>query len=289
MPKYADIVREANVIFKQYATKLTLRQLFYRLVAKLILPNTMNSYKALSKWMVKARERGDVDEWYIEDRVRQTFGGDEGYEDSEGFIKSYEELFKNCWRYFKYKMWTTQDHLVELWVEKDALSRLVSEIGDEFNVVTCPSRGYSSYAYVRKAVGRIEGYEKPVKVLYLGDYDPSGMDIERDLADRLYRYGAYDVEVERVALTLEQIQEYSLPPMPAKTSDPRFAKFVADVGGADAVELDALEPPVLQRLIKEAVEAEIDWDAWEKRKEETEEEKEKLREKLEKVKITYED
>lgn len=289
MPKYADIVREANSVFKQYQTRLTLRQLFYRLVAKLILPNTVNSYKALSKWMVKARELGDVDEWYLEDRIRQTLGGDKGYEDSDGFIKGFENYFKNCWKYFALKMWSTQPQMIEVWVEKDALSRLVSEIGDEFNVITCPSRGYSSYTYIRKAVGRIEEYDKPIKILYLGDFDPSGMDIERDLADRLNRYGADDVKVERVALTLDQINEYNLPPMPAKTTDPRIASFVADTGGADAVELDALEPPVLQELIREAVEAEIDMDAWEERKEETEEEKQRLKEKLEKVKITYED
>lgn len=286
---YETIVREANSVLKQYNMRMTLRQIFYRLVAKLVIANTLNNYKALSKWLVKARERGDVDEWYIEDRVRETLGGDSGYDDAEGFIESYENWFKNCWKYFKYKMWTTQENIVEAWIEKDALSRLAKDAADEFNVMTCPSRGYSSYSYVRDAVQRLLEHEKPAVILYYGDWDPSGKDIERDLGRRLRRYGLKDFTVKRVALTLDQIQEYSLPPMPAKRSDPRFAKFVADTGGADAVELDALEPPVLQRLIKEAIEAEIDLVAWEERKEETDEEKERLRERLAKVKIIYEE
>lgn len=287
--KYETIIAETKKILEQYNVKMTLRQIFYRLVAKLILANTMNNYKALSKWLVKARERGDISEWYIEDRIRQVFGSDGGWEDPENFIESYEKWFRKCWNSFSMPMWTTQPKAVEVWVEKDALSRLVSEVADEFNVVTCPSRGYSSYSYVKKGVERINAHEKPVKILYLGDIDPSGMDIERDLADRLMRYGSDDVTVERVALTLDQIQQYSLPPMPAKTSDPRLAKFIADTGGTEAVELDALEPPVLQELIRNAIDAEIDQDAWEERKEEIEDEKKKLKEKLEKVKITYEE
>jgi len=237
--------------------------------------------------LVKARERRDISEWYIEDRVRQTFGSDAGWEDPEKFIERYEDWFKNCWDNFAMPMWTTQEKAVEVWVEKDALSRLVSEVADEFNTVTCPSRGYSSYSYVRKGVRRINEHDKPVKILYLGDVDPSGMDIERDLEERLMRYGAGNITVERVALTLEQIQEYNLPPMPAKTRDPRLAKFMADTGGSDAVELDALEPPVLQELIRNAINAEIDQDAWEERKKEIEDEKQKLKKKLENVKITY--
>jgi len=283
------IVAETKKVLEQYNVKMTLRQIFYRLVAKLIIPNTMNNYKALSKWLVKARERGDISEWYIEDRVRQVFGSDSGWEDPERFIERHEEWFKESWDRFTMPMWTTQEKAVEVWVEKDALSRLVSEVADEFNVVTCPSRGYSSYSYVRKGVGRINEHGKPVKILYLGDEEPSGRDIERDLEERLSRYGAGDITVERVALTLEQIQEYNLPPMPAKTSDPRLAKFIADTGGSDAVELDALEPPVLQELIRNAIDAEIDQEAWEERKQEIADEKQKLKEKMENVKITYED
>lgn len=287
--KYEKIVAETKKVLEQYNVKMTLRQIFYRLVAKLIIPNTMNNYKALSKWLVKARERRDISEWYIEDRVRQTFGSDSGWEDPEKFIETYEEWFKNCWDNFSMPMWTTQEKALEVWVEKDALSRLVSEVADEFNVVTCPSRGYSSYSYVRKGVRRINEHDKPVKILYLGDVDPSGMDIERDLEERLMRYGAGNITVERVALTLEQIQEYNLPPMPAKTTDPRLAKFIADTGGADAVELDALEPPILQQLIRDAIDAEIDQEAWEERKQEIADEKQKLKEKMENVKITYDE
>jgi len=138
-----------------------------------------------------------------------------------------------------------------------------------------------------KAVNRLRRYrDKDVTILYLGDYDPSGMDITRDLENRLLRYGA-NVTVERLALSREQIEKYNLPPMPAKGSDPRYAKFVADTGGADAVELDALEPPVLQQIIRDGINDHIDFDLWDERQDEIKGIREKLRKEFENVEIIW--
>lgn len=291
MLKYDVIVSESNKVFQQYNMPLTLRQLFYRLVAKLIFPNTMNNYKALSKMLVKARERGDVDDSWIEDRTRQTIGGDWGYEDSDDFIQDQIDDLKKSWERFTMKMWEDQPHIVEVWVEKDALSRVVSEIARGFRTRTCPSKGYSSYTYLKDAAERIDDAGKPVVVLYFGDYDPSGLDIVRDLEERLDRYRTEGTEltVKRIALTLDQIREHNLPPMPAKTSDPRLAKFIADTGGTDAVELDALEPDVLQDLVKKAINQHINVETWNKRRELIEKKKEELRERLAKLKIIWEE
>jgi len=287
---YKTVVNESLAIFKQYNVAMTLRQLFYRLVSKHVFPNNLNSYKKLSKMLVTARERGEVPDRFLEDRTRTTIGGDAGFESPEDFVKAYTDWFKSSWERFSMPLWTNQPQRIEVWVEKDALSRLCSEVSEEFNVITCPSKGYSSYSYVKKAVRRMDDDygTKDVAILYFGDYDPSGVDIERDLGDRLERYGAVDVEVKRIALTLDQIREYNLPPFPAKSSDPRLAKFMADTGGTDAVELDALEPNVLQDLIREAIKDHIDTDAWSRRHNEIEAEKEKLRKKFEGLRIEFE-
>lgn len=287
--KYNIIVKESLAIFNQYKTALTLRQLFYRLVAKRIIDNTLSNYKGLSRIMVKARERKEVSDFYIEDRTRRTFNRDNGYNSPEEFVESCEEYAKDMWQDFRMPLWKGQPKRVEVWVEKDALARICSEAAGNFNVVTCPSRGYSSYTYIKEGARRIGRYrEDPeVIVLYFGDYDPSGLDIERDLGDRLLRYGVVSVEVQRVALTLDQIKEHELPPMPAKTSDPRLAKFVADTGGAEAVELDALEPDVLTDLIKESIEKHIDLDVWDERKEEIEDAKADLEEKFKNARLEF--
>ena len=258
--------------------RMTLRQIYYRLVAKLIIPNTMNQYKALSKLLVKARENGDVDYREIEDRARTTIGGDYGWESPKAYFNYHLSDFQDSWMGYSMKMWETQQKYVEVWVEKDALSRVVSDVARKFNVRTCPSKGYSSFTYIMDAVQRLNLYvDKDVLILYAGDYDPSGLDITRDLKERMLKYGA-SVTVERIALSLDQINEYQLPPMPAKKSDPRYAKFVADTGGADAVELDALEPPVLQEIVRNAINSHIDQDEWHNRILKTEEGKQKLKE-----------
>jgi len=287
---YRTVVNESLTIFQQYNVAMTLRQLFYRLVSKHVFPNNLNSYKKLSKMLVKARERGEVPDHYLEDRTRTTIGGDSGFDTAADFIDAYTRWFKNSWERFSMPLWDNQPKRIEVWVEKDALSRLCSSASEEYNVITCPSKGYSSYSYVKKAVARINSdYEdKPVTILYFGDYDPSGVDIERDLGARLDRYGANNAEVHRIALTLDQIQQYHLPPFPAKTSDPRLAKFIADTGGSDAVELDALEPNVLTDLIIDAIQKYMDKSLWDERLREIAAEKEALRKKFEGLKIEFE-
>lgn len=289
--KYDLIVESVNNIFAEYNTRMSLRQIYYRLVAKLIIPNTINEYKNLSRLLVKARERGAVDYRMIEDRARTSIGGDRGRDqvDFDNFIQSYEDVFRDCWEYFNLSMWHTQPNYIEVWIEKDALSRVVSDAAENFRVRTCPSKGYSSFSYIMDAVHRINKHdEKNCTIFYAGDYDPSGLDITRDLRDRLHRYGA-DVTVKRIALSLDQINEHQLPPMPAKKSDARYAKFVADTGGADAVELDALEPPVLKQIVKAALMGAIDFDAWNKRIQEIKEGKRELKKRLEKMQIVWED
>lgn len=114
-------------------------------------------------------------------------------------------------------------------------------------------------------------------ILHLDDYDPSGLDIERDLENRLSRYGAGDFKVERIALTQEQTQHYQLPPMPAKISDPRLASFIADTGGIAAVELDALPPNVLQDMVRNAILGHIDGKKWNARTNQIRYERKKVR------------
>jgi len=289
MGKYETIVQASLQIFKTYNTALTLRQLFYRLVSKRILDNTLSNYKLLSKFLVKARETGEVDGAYLEDRTRTTANADWGYDSIEEFIEACERRVQGMASGFSMTFWEGQHYRVEVWVEKDALSKLCSTAAGEYNVTTCPSRGYSSYTYVKDAADRISSYPVDCEtvILYFGDYDPSGLDIERDLTARLHRYGAHNVQVKRVALSLVQIQEYKLPPFPAKTKDPRYARFLADTGGSEAVELDALEPPVLEALIKENIEAFINMDKWNSRMRENLDKRDEVKVKFKNARLAF--
>jgi len=164
-------------------------------------------------------------------------------------------------------------------------------VADEYHVNVFPTRGYGSYTYVRQMAGQLDG-EKPNVVLYFGDYDPSGRDIERDLTDRLWRYGGEGFKVIRVALTREQIDGLGLPPRPedaetlAKLArDPRTRRY----GIQYAVELDAIEPPTLQDIIRRAITAQIDVDSWNQRIEQIEDERKKLADRLSRLEIQWGD
>lgn len=273
-----EIINAVNDVIGQYNMPLTLRQIYYRLVSRNLIENKLNSYKGLSRILVEAREHGLVPEDMIEDRARATHGGDGGYHDPESFIREKVSDLKQCWETYTKPLWDDQGRYLEVWVEKDALSRLVSDVADEYRVMTCVGRGYSSYTYVREAVNRFIPIqdEKECIILYFGDFDPSGLDITRDLGRRITDYGAPDVEIRRIALLPDQIRQYDLPPAPVKMSDARAVSFIARYGNG-VVELDALEPPTLQQMIRDAIEAEIDREEWNRVIREIREEREQVK------------
>ncbi len=269
LPSYEQIVEEALEVFKQYDSALTLRQLYYRLVSKRLIPNTINSYKRLSRIMVKAREQRDVPVNCLEDRSRRILGrGDTGYATAEEFLRRRITGLKESYKEFTLLMWDDQPKYVIVSLEKDALSRLMSDIANQYSVRTFPTRGYPSFTYVNRMAtyirNRLKG--KPTVVLYFGDFDPSGIDIERDLDDRLRKYDAGDFKVIRIALTKDQIQQYDLPPMPVKRSDARSEGFLESYGD-QSVELDALDPNTLKLMVAQSIASNIDLDLWSKKEE----------------------
>ncbi len=290
---YAELVKAVNGILSEYTIKLTLRQIYYRLVSKNLIPNTKASYKGLSKQLVKAREQGDVDDWKIEDRSRKVQGsGDFGYTDLGSFIKNLVQRLKDGASYWTRELWKDQPKKVLIALEKDALSRLFTDAADGFRIQTYATRGYGSYTFVKDMAGDLDS-EKENVILYFGDYDPSGRDIERDLHERLVRYyGSENFTVVRIALTKDQIEAFNLPPMPedaetlAKLArDPRAKTY----GLSYAVELDALEPPILQDMIRKAILEQVDSDKWNEVLQQIKEDRVELAEKLEDVTVTLAD
>jgi len=282
---YDEIVDAALDVFQQYDTAITLRQLYYRLVSRFLIPNTINSYKRLSRIMVKAREDGDVPINCLEDRSRRVLGrGDLGYNSAEEYLKKKITTLQDSWKSFTMPMWDEQPKNVMISLEKDALSRLVSREANRFSVRTFPTRGYPSFSFVQEMSRYITNQlgGKPTVVLYFGDFDPSGVDIERDLSERLEKYGAKDFTVQRIALTADQIKRYRLPPMPVKMSDARADSFLEEHGDR-AVELDALDPNLLQTTVRKAVVKNINMRKWNARVRKTEELQRWIRDKLDDI------
>ncbi|MBA7559374.1 hypothetical protein ES708_00988 [subsurface metagenome] len=274
------IIPKVKELLGNFSYRPTLRQIFYRLVAAILIPNTEVTYKSLSRATVVAREEATIDPLAFQDRVRTHTDGDYGYDSPDEFVDDMLDQLKDSPQNYTRPMWTTQQTMPIIWLEKDALFTPVTEIASRYRVKVYAARGYSSFTAVYEAAQDIRRLMIPVKVLQLTDFDPSGEDMVRDLEDRLTRYGGpIQFELEKIALTSDQVSTLGLPPMPAKTSDPRYERFAASYGN-EVTELDALPPDVLESVIAQAIEADIDWDKWNKTLAETESEREEVKEKL---------
>lgn len=252
-------IQQCNEIIEEYQAQgltLTLRQLYYQLVSRDVIPNVERSYKNLSALVTDARMAGVMDWDAIEDRVRQPQIPLE--------FQNMKHRIDSALRNYRLPRWDGQEHYVELWVEKDALAGVLQPIALEYHITLMVNRGYSSASAMYESAQRfIEGADRPSSggpltcvLLYLGDHDPSGEDMVRDVGERLGTFEA-EVDVRKIALTMQQVKRYKPPPNPAKLSDPRAAAYVAEHGGS-SWEVDALPPNVLARLIRAELDTLVD-------------------------------
>lgn len=238
--------------YKEQGYELTLRQLYYQLVARDHIPNNQRSYKNLGNLVNDGRLAGLIDWYAIVDRTRN-LRGNSHWDNPADVIDSA--------RYsYMLDRWGKQPNYVEVWVEKDALVGIVGQACRKLDVPYFSCRGYTSQSEMWLAAQRFrhKAHKQSRTILHLGDHDPSGIDMTRDIQERLDLFCA-DVEVKRIALTLEQIEQFNPPPNPAKLTDARASNYISRYG-RESWELDALEPRVITDLIEEKVFELLDYD-----------------------------
>lgn len=246
--KSLETIERVNAIVAEYEAQgyeLTLRQVYYQLVARGFIPNNERSYKNLGSLINDGRLAGLIDWYAIVDRTRN-LRGNSHWDCPEDVIDSA--------RYsYMLDRWKNQPNYVEVWVEKDALIGIVSQICRELDVPHFSCRGYTSQSEMWSAAQRFirQSHRESRTIIHLGDHDPSGIDMTRDIQERMDMFGA-DVYVKRVALTMEQIERFSPPPNPTKLSDARASGYIEEYGH-ECWELDALEPKVITSLIRDEV------------------------------------
>lgn len=253
------VLKAANAIIREYEGKgmvMTLRQLYYQMVARDMLANVVASYTRLGSLINDGRLAGLVSWTAIEDRGRNLMGL-HTYTSPQAAVKSVQASYR-------IDLWAEQRFRPEVWVEKAALEGVIASICNELRVDFFACRGYNSQSEQWRAGRRFAGYiskgQTPV-VFHLGDHDPSGIDMTRDNRDRLELFCGVKVQVVRLALNMPQIEQYRPPPNPAKATDSRFADY-RRLYGDESWELDALEPTVIRDLIKKAILGVRDEGAW---------------------------
>jgi hypothetical protein len=174
------------------------------------------------------------------------------------------QLLRACARQYRQDWWLQQDVQLLLCSEKSTVEGTVKPITDQYCVGFPSLHGYSS-ATSAHDVATLSMYStRPLILLYIGDWDPSGMHMsERDLPDRLERYGG-EAEVKRIALTEYDIgDELASFSAETKRKDPRYRSYVERYGRR-CWELDALNPNVLRSRVEGAIREYIDWEEWER-------------------------
>lgn len=282
-----EAMATANAICEQYAEQglvLTLRQLYYQHVARGLVANKQREYDRLGDLCKDARMNGLMDWDFLIDRTRNLT--------SWKTYKGPEEAMKELAEKYHRDMWAPQHQRIEVWVEKDAAIGVVEGVCSANSVPYFSCRGYTSVSEIHSAAQRLRWHIEAgnqVTILHIGDHDPSGLDMTRDIEDRLRMFMSRDwagihlgmgswtrgairesmqmnmtdkrdepftgqpFVVKRIALTIEQVEQYGPPPNPAKQTDARYARYVEETGLDESWELDALEPTVMQDLITSEV------------------------------------
>lgn len=257
------IIRQANHIIEEYQAKgfqLTLRQLFYQFVSRNWIKNTQKNYKRLGEIVSNARLDGRIDWNAIVDHTR--------FLRALNHFDSPADIIAATSPSFRVDMWATQKYRPEIWIEKDALVSVFDRAASAYDVPLFSCRGYTSQSGMWRASQRLYSHYNDGKIpviLHFGDHDPSGLDMSRDITDRLTMFMG-DGPLQRLALNMDQVEQYDPPPNPAKLTDSRCRWYMEEYDTTDSWELDALSPEVLYDLVKDRLETMIDSDSWEQAK-----------------------
>ncbi len=225
----------------------TIRHVFYRLTVNGVIPKTAAAYNTVKRKSLDLRKDGVLPFAWVADNTR--------WIRRPTTYDSPEEAALACARDYRRALWRHSGVHVEVWSESDSIAGTIVDITDYYDVPLMVARGYASASFKWRIAQHIKAAGRPCHLYHVGDYDPSGIDIARDIEKGLREFAPEaEIHFETIAVTPEQIAEYDLPTKPPKASDSRTRKFK---GGT--VEVEALPVEVLQAIVRDAIEQHIDF------------------------------
>lgn len=249
--KQNEIINAVKTTNEEFGCS-TLRFYFYRLVTNFGLDNNISQYKRVSKILARARENNILSWNIMVDIERESFGSNPFYVTCKNTINWTLEDIVDSWK-MMWNLWYFQPNHIEVWNEKKTLNPFLKQPINDLGLIYVPSHGYSSVSFLHTNAERLKTIDKPITILYCGDFDPSGIDIQRFITEKLKEYGITNLTVKRVCITQNQISTYKLPIQMSKTKDTRTKKFVKTYKSTNTVELDALHWKIILKLIKHEI------------------------------------
>jgi hypothetical protein len=245
---------------------MTVRQVFYRLVSQGVIEKSEAEYKnTVCRLLADMRQEGEVPYEWVADNTRTVR--------KPLTFPSAEEALRFTAARYRRALWDDQTVYVEVWSEKDALAGVLVEETRAWDVPLMVSRGFASISYLYQAAQTLRRLEKPAHLFYLGDRDPSGVHIDRNIERQLRRLApGAEIHFERLAVLPRQIEVWGLPTRPTKRSDSRAKDFAGD-----SVEVDAIPPAQLRALVRGRIEGLVDQEALRRVREQEQSERERLR------------
>jgi len=246
-----DGLRQAIYEVLEEIQPATVRQVFYQLVSRGVIEKTESQYKStVVRLLTAMRRAGEIPFGWIADHTR--------WMRKPTSYASLSDMLAKSQHFYRRALWESQPVYVEIWLEKDALAGVLYEVTAELDVPLMVTRGYPSLSYLYEAAAAMAATGKPACLYYFGDYDPSGCDIPRAVEQGIREFAPQaEIHFERVAVTREQIERWALPTRPTKKTDSRSKAFQ---GGS--VELDAVGPADLRRLVRNSIIQHINAPRW---------------------------
>ncbi|MES2360063.1 MAG: hypothetical protein V4529_17110 [Gemmatimonadota bacterium] len=246
-----DLIEAARAILSDIQPA-TVRAVCYQLFTRgLIASMAKNETNKVSTQLRDAREAGSIPWAWIVDETREPERIN-AWENPAAFVETVKRSYRR-------DRWAMQPEWIEVWSEKGTIRGTLAPVLDDFGVTFRVMHGYGSSTALHQAADDSNGSAKRLTVLYVGDWDPSGMHMsDVDLPARLARYGG-NVEIVRVALTAGDLA--GLPSFPAKPSDVRY-RWYRERYGDKAWELDALNPATLRERVENTITMYLDIPVW---------------------------
>lgn len=247
-----EILQASREIIAEESCEITIRHLFYRLVSQKLLAKDEKEYKKLGTYLMKWRRSGELPWSAFADNTRWYYGN-VGYSGIEAALINTRDTYRR-------NLWATQDAFVEIWCEKDAIASILLDEAISFGVQVFPLRGFTSGSALHNAADSFKtqiNAGKTIYVYYFGDYDPSGIEIDKSAVRNLHEDHGVEVNFERIAVTPDHIKSLNLPTRPPKLTDTRTKNFKGE-----SVEIDALRMPILKGMVRQCIVQHIDQAEW---------------------------